>query len=258
MNDRLYLLFSSVGQVLSAKAKDELMISRLQSALLPLLDFSNGLAFRGISKSLSFALYILVRLIQSPGEEWVGIRMIDVANQRLASKTRRVAWLLLTLFIDWLKAKLNTFPKGWLLKLLFGIHDAWFFWEQRYPDLPCRLLSIRYGGEVSMRTRHPAYFLLALVNIAHCITDSLLENGMANVDNLQQDNLMPMAKEQAKVLLFDVECSICAGMIRCPGVLICGHCFCEGCAYAWVESKQWCPLCRYPCEPSQILVPINF
>ncbi|KAJ1518047.1 peroxisome biogenesis factor 10 [Coelomomyces lativittatus] len=50
------------------------------------------------------------------------------------------------------------------------------------------------------------------------------------------------------------ECTLCIQVRRNSTLLPCGHVFCWDCSCEWLKTKPECPLCRFPCNPRELLV----
>ncbi|XP_076608340.1 RING finger protein 151 [Chaetodon auriga] len=53
---------------------------------------------------------------------------------------------------------------------------------------------------------------------------------------------------------YDLICTICQGVLRCPVRAACHHIFCKKCILQWLKRQETCPCCRKPVNPSLIFV----
>lgn len=53
---------------------------------------------------------------------------------------------------------------------------------------------------------------------------------------------------------YDLICTICQGVLRCPVRAACHHIFCKKCILQWLKRHQTCPCCRKPVNQSLIFV----
>eukprot|EP01010_Urceolus_cornutus_P001031 NODE_1545_length_856_cov_182.416357_g1199_i0.p1 GENE.NODE_1545_length_856_cov_182.416357_g1199_i0~~NODE_1545_length_856_cov_182.416357_g1199_i0.p1 ORF type:complete len:209 (-),score=60.04 NODE_1545_length_856_cov_182.416357_g1199_i0:229-792(-) len=49
------------------------------------------------------------------------------------------------------------------------------------------------------------------------------------------------------------ECNICFETAKEPVVTVCGHLFCWGCLYRWIDRQPECPVCKAGCDRSNII-----
>ncbi|XP_047212743.1 RING finger protein 151-like isoform X1 [Girardinichthys multiradiatus] len=53
---------------------------------------------------------------------------------------------------------------------------------------------------------------------------------------------------------YDLICTICQGVFRCPVRSACHHIFCKKCILQWLKRQETCPCCRKPVNSSLIFV----
>ncbi|XP_061605624.1 RING finger protein 151 [Phyllopteryx taeniolatus] len=53
---------------------------------------------------------------------------------------------------------------------------------------------------------------------------------------------------------YDLICTICQGVLRCPVRAACHHVFCKKCILQWLKRQETCPCCRKPIHAGMIFV----
>ncbi|XP_066545262.1 RING finger protein 151 [Amia ocellicauda] len=53
---------------------------------------------------------------------------------------------------------------------------------------------------------------------------------------------------------YDLICTICRGVLRCPVRVACNHVFCKRCILQWLKRQETCPCCRKPVNQSLMFV----
>nr|XP_057905032.1 RING finger protein 151 isoform X1 [Doryrhamphus excisus] len=53
---------------------------------------------------------------------------------------------------------------------------------------------------------------------------------------------------------YDLICTICQGVLRCPVRAACHHIFCKKCILQWLKRQETCPCCRKPINACMIFV----
>ncbi|KAJ8363794.1 hypothetical protein SKAU_G00126250 [Synaphobranchus kaupii] len=53
---------------------------------------------------------------------------------------------------------------------------------------------------------------------------------------------------------YDLICTICQGVLRCPVRVACNHVFCKKCILQWLKRQETCPCCRKPVNQSFIFM----
>ncbi|XP_061892249.1 RING finger protein 151 isoform X2 [Entelurus aequoreus] len=53
---------------------------------------------------------------------------------------------------------------------------------------------------------------------------------------------------------YDLICTICQGVLRCPVRATCHHIFCKKCILRWLKRQETCPCCRKPINACKIYV----
>ncbi|KAL0983936.1 hypothetical protein UPYG_G00134960 [Umbra pygmaea] len=53
---------------------------------------------------------------------------------------------------------------------------------------------------------------------------------------------------------YELLCTICRCVLRCPVRVACNHVFCKTCILQWLRRQETCPCCRKPINPSCMFV----
>lgn len=146
------------------------------------------------------------------------------------------------------------------LTLLKDVHIITFLLFGDYYELSKRITGYFYTTYDTTSSQPEKnvllYRFMGLLAIAQLFVRLSQQSEL--VENSQVEPQPSKASATSLVTTSALLCTLCSERRSDPTSTTCGHVFCWTCIHQWLKSRNECPLCRAPTEPSRLIHLINF
>ncbi|XP_060871763.1 uncharacterized protein LOC132945943 [Metopolophium dirhodum] len=282
--------FNSSGpaEILRAEQKDEELYERINRQLCGFLLKLKGHVFVNVNKKNIFCTsqllyYTLTTLskLQTLGEEYTKIVQVGKTGKHIPGLMQSTGMILSHVFGDRLiifaldrliyyvqynksitsQAKdqiihIATTIKS-LVPLLQSLNRVLFYWDGSFYTWAKRFFFIKYIYSILWyHPKRPLHVFKILSVLTGIHLSVLIIMAVFKTPKVQKNAKEPHSKPIP--LSSSSKCSLCLEPKQNTSLSFCGHLFCWYCIHEWLQTNNFCPICRKALNPRMVVPLQNF
>ncbi|XP_025196150.1 peroxisome biogenesis factor 10-like [Melanaphis sacchari] len=280
--------FSGPAEILRAEQKDEELYERINRQLSEFLLKFKGHVFINKNKQnifctsqlLYYALTTLSKL-QTLGEEYTKIVQVGKTGKHIPGLIQSTGMILAHVFGDRLiilaldrlidnvqhNKSITSLAKDQIIRfatsvkslvpLLQSLNRVLFYWNGSFYTWAKRFFHIKYIYAAPWyRPKRPLHVFKILSVLTAIHLSVLMIMTVFKTPKVQKN-----AEEhlnQLTPLNSSSKCSLCLEPRQNTSLSFCGHLFCWSCIHEWLQTNDFCPICRKRLNPRMVVPLQNF